>query len=159
MQKWVFYLPLLPISLTLLSTLPILCQGDTLENVAKELDCILTTGYYLFHTSSSVSELMLEYSPSSFHQSSPPPILLSSQPSSLKDPEALPSQVQAFSHLQQESQCRQEREVTQMVNKQHWNSEQIGDFVRKLGFLDTRKEGGDKIKHFLHINEVCVLGI
>ena len=43
-----------------------------------------------------------------------------------------------------------------MVNKQHWNSEQIGDFVRKLGFLDTRKEGGDQIKHFLYINEVCV---
>ena len=35
-----------------------------------------------------------------------------------------------------------------------WNEEQINDFVRKLGFLDTQKEGGDKIKHFLHINEV-----
>ena len=41
-------------------------------------------------------------------------------------------------------------------NFEQWNTEQIGDFVRKLGFLDKEKdkEGGDKIKHFLHINEV-----
>ena len=38
-----------------------------------------------------------------------------------------------------------------------WSGEQINDFVRKLGFLDTEKEGGDKIKNFLHINEVCSL--
>ena len=45
-----------------------------------------------------------------------------------------------------------------VVNMQHWNSEQISDFVRNLGFLDTEKDkaGGDKIKHFLHVNEVCV---
>ena len=59
--------------------------------------------------------------------------------------------------LQQELQSGHERETTQTVNVQHWNSEQISDFVRKLGFLDTENEGGDKIKHFLHINEVCML--
>ena len=94
-----------------------LCQGDTLENVAKQLDCITTTGNYLFLTSDTTSSgalLNLEYSPS--------------QHSSLKDP----------------------------VNVQCWNSEHINDFVRKLGFLDTEKEGGYKIKHFLHINEVCI---
>ena len=133
-----------------------LCQGDTLENVAKELDCIITTGYYLFHTTSNVAELMLEYSPSTFHQSTPPPPLFpSSQPSTLEDPKALPLQMQT---LQRESQSGHEREMTQMVNVQHWNSEQISDFVRKLGFLDTENEGGDKVKHFLHINEVCMLG-
>lgn len=42
------------------------------------------------------------------------------------------------------------------TNMQCWNSEQISDFVRKLGFLDTEKAGGDKIKHFLHVSEVCV---
>ena len=44
--------------------------------------------------------------------------------------------------------------------KQRWNSEQIADFVRKLGFLDTKKEGGDIIKKFLHLNSVslrCVI--
>ena len=45
---------------------------------------------------------------------------------------------------------------TSQEEVQCWNSEQINDFVRKLGFLDTEKEGGDKIKHFLHINEVCM---
>ena len=86
--------------------------------MAKELDCIITTGNYLFQTSDtsgSGTELILEYSPSH------------SQPASQENSEV---------------QC--------------WNSEQINDFVRKLGFLDTEKEGGDKIKHFLHINEVCM---
>ena len=41
--------------------------------------------------------------------------------------------------------------------KESWTSEQINDFVRKLGFLDTgREEERDQIKLFLHINEVCV---
>ena len=38
--------------------------------------------------------------------------------------------------------------------EQKWSSEQIADFVRKLGFLDAEKEGGDKIKLFLHLNSV-----
>ena len=104
-------------------------QGDTLENVAKELDCIIATGKYLFQTpdaSSRGTELILEYSPS--QQFTPTSL---SQPPNLEDPEL-------------------------GINMQHWNSEQIGDFVRKLGFLDTEKEGGDKIKNFLHVNEVCV---
>ena len=108
-------------------------QGDTLENVAKELDCIITTGNYLFLTpdaSSSGAELMLEYSPSPLHQFVPPPPFLSSQPSSLKDQD--------------------------VVNMQRWNSEQISDFVRKLGFLDAEKENGNRIKDFLHVNEVGV---
>jgi len=108
------------------------CQGNTIENIAKELDCIIATGNYLFltpDTSSSWGELMLEYSPPRLHQF-PPPSLPSSQPSSLEDQD--------------------------VVNMQRWNSEQISDFVRKLGFLDTEQEVGDKIKHFLHVNEVCV---
>ncbi len=39
--------------------------------------------------------------------------------------------------------------------EQRWNNEQIADFVRKLGFLDTKKEGGDAIRQFLHLNSVC----
>lgn len=40
------------------------------------------------------------------------------------------------------------------TKQEQWNSEQIGDFVRKLGFMDTKKEGGEKIKHFRHISSV-----
>ena len=38
--------------------------------------------------------------------------------------------------------------------EQRWTNEQIADFVRKLGFLDAEKEGGEKIKLFLHLNSV-----
>lgn len=41
------------------------------------------------------------------------------------------------------------------VRKEKWNSEQIGDFVRKLGFVDKDKEkGGERITLFLHFNQV-----
>ena len=41
--------------------------------------------------------------------------------------------------------------------EQRWTSEQIADFVRKLGFLGTEKERGDKIKLFLHLNSVSII--
>ncbi len=41
--------------------------------------------------------------------------------------------------------------------EQQWSNEQIADFVRKLGFLDTKKEGGDDIRKFLHLNSVSPL--
>ena len=40
---------------------------------------------------------------------------------------------------------------------EQWNTEQIGDFVRKLGFMDTEREGGEKIKRFKHISSVSTL--
>ena len=36
----------------------------------------------------------------------------------------------------------------------HKNSEQIRDFVRKLGFLDKDQKGGDRVKNFLHLSQV-----
>ncbi len=36
------------------------------------------------------------------------------------------------------------------------NIDQVKDFVRKLGFMDKEKEGGDKIKHFLHLSQVLL---
>lgn len=38
-----------------------------------------------------------------------------------------------------------------LTNFEKWNMDQIGDFVRKLEFLDKE---GDKIKHFLQVNKV-----
>ena len=42
-----------------------------------------------------------------------------------------------------------------------WNTEQVGDFVRKLGFFEKEKdrEGGEKIKHFLHVNQVTIIDV
>lgn len=48
-------------------------------------------------------------------------------------------------------------------HKEEWNSEQIRDFVRKLGFMDKEKaDGGAQIKRFLSLNQVkytlCIHG-
>ena len=44
------------------------------------------------------------------------------------------------------------------MRSEKWNREEIGDFVRKLGFMDIDKdEGGDKIKHFLRLNQVSLI--
>ena len=40
------------------------------------------------------------------------------------------------------------------ARQEKWSSEQIEDFVRKLGFLDKDKEeGGGRITTFLHFNQ------
>ena len=42
------------------------------------------------------------------------------------------------------------------MKTEHWNTDQIDDFIRKLGFLDKHKETevGNMVKHFLFVNEV-----
>ena len=47
-----------------------------------------------------------------------------------------------------------DRSMSKRSKPEQWNSEQIGDFVRKLGFMDAEREGGEKIKHFRHISSV-----
>ena len=51
----------------------------------------------------------------------------------------------------------EKKEAKEGSGKERWSKEQIDDFVRKLGFLDSEKEGGDKIKNFLHLNEVVLM--
>ena len=43
------------------------------------------------------------------------------------------------------------------VKAEIWDCEQTSTFVRKLGFLDSEKSGGEMLKPFLHINEVCCI--
>ena len=47
--------------------------------------------------------------------------------------------------------------VTVESIEQRWTGEQIGDFVRKLGFFHKEKDGGDEIKQFLHLNSVSII--
>ena len=47
-------------------------------------------------------------------------------------------------------------ETEPQVIKERWESEQITDFVRKLGFMESKK-GEEQIQHFLHLNEVITL--
>ena len=67
---------------------------------------------------------------------------------------------------QTEVQIGHEAKVRQMGGVELWRSNQIKDFVLKLGFLDTdenrdmKKDGEtkdrDKIRNFLHVTEVCM---
>ena len=99
-------------------------QGDTLQNVVKQLNCIIETGcYYLCLGEDGKGHLFLEFEPSS----------------SQKIPTTF------LGELQQNE-----------IIRQKWSNDQIGDFVRKLGFLDEDNEGEDqaKIKDFLYQNQV-----
>lgn len=117
--------------------------------MANELGCITLTGTYLFvipDTISSGVELILKYTPSIsqlFFPSSP------SQQSSPEDPETVSAMISPTNPDRQI-----EKQVATSKGKQHWNSKQIDDFVHKLGFLDIEKKCEDKIKNFLHVNEV-----
>ncbi len=106
----------------------LLSQGDTLENVTHELDCINKTGHYTFHLKedqgNSHGELFLEYDLS---------VPLSAKEASVSSSE------------HGSTMCKEK------------NSEQISDFVRKLGFVDKDKQGDVQIKHFLHLYQVSQL--
>jgi len=121
-------------------------QGDTLQNVAKELECIVDTGIYIFTLTSDASggkaEVMLEYVPSTDSA-----VLNATSMEEGGTPRTLP---RSTSYPESGTGLNAAKRV------ESWSQEQINDFVRKLGFLDTQKEGGAKIKHFLHINEVCL---
>ena len=104
--------------------------------MAKDLDSIIETGHYQFEFSREGIVLSLQYCPAASTQTAPP-----TQPSSLDD--GPPQKPQGL--IQSDKNCS---------GKERWSKEQIDDFVRKLGFLDAEKEGGDKIKQFLHLNEV-----
>ena len=98
-----------------------------MQNVAKDLDCIIQTGHYQFEFTSNEGIMMtLEYCPQA----------------------ALPAQSSSLGNGSKPN------DKEGPGGKERWSKEQIDDFVRKLGFLDAEKEGGDKIKHFLTLNEV-----
>ena len=114
-----------------------LTQGETIENVANELDHILETGIFNFMLSSdetSTADILLVYQPSQ-------PVI--AQPDT------------NFIGREDGERSPLDRGSTLIVD-QHWNSEHIADFVRKLGFLDTEREGGERIKLFIHLNSVSL---
>ena len=101
------------------------------------MDNIIQTGHYQFEFSSTEAIVIsLHYCHRGSAQATP-----SGQPSSVE--EGLPQ--------------RLKKVAKEGSGKERWSKEQIDDFVRKLGFLDSEKEGGDKIKNFLHLNEVVLM--
>ena len=115
--------------------------------MAKELESIITSGLYIFTLSSGASggeaQIMLEYMPSTQPALPPAANVEDGTPRTLPYSGSFPESGPPFNGARR---------------RENWNAEQINDFVRKLGFLDAQREGGNQIKHFLHINEVC-LGI
>ncbi|KAL5475165.1 hypothetical protein EMCRGX_G027231 [Ephydatia muelleri] len=140
-------------------------EGDTFQNVEKDLDSIIQTGHYQFEFSSTEAIVIsLHYCHASSAQAT-----LSSQPSSLEEgppqrPQAGTKDGKKGSGIAQAALSGQpfgmeteagKNDDKESSSKERWSKEQIDDFVRKLAFLDAEKEGGDKIKHFLHLNETA----
>lgn len=116
-----------------------------MENVGKELRCILKTGEYNFDLGLNFGtevgfdgvkcELFLNYEAYS--------LLHPSQSSS--DIKSLAAQT--VGNIQQKE-----------VYSQKLNSEQIKDFLRKLGFIDKEKKEEDtSIKDFLYLSQVNLI--
>ncbi len=92
--------------------------------MAQNLSSITETGHFTFHLKDQW-QMFLEYEPSTQQLLTPSSGVATDTP-----------------------------EDAGKVRQETWNNEQIGDFVRKLGFLDKDKEeGGGHITLFLHFNQ------
>jgi len=109
-------------------------QGDTLQNVASDLESIFQTGHYSFIIPENIAE--------------PGRVELTYKPSSKR---AVLVKADLFS----EEQASIVPNLDDNVKEETWDSEQTGNFARKLGFLDSEKAGGELVRPFLQINEVC----
>ena len=128
-------------------------QGDTLENVAKELDCIISTGKFelviypkrIARYSQTIgaagganSEVLLHYLPMKelYHRKYRQSVLSDSSPQDM-DSSMTMSPVVLERH--------------QPFLQETWDNKQIEDFVRKLGFLAAVEQN---VKQFQQINQV-----
>ena len=108
-------------------------QGDTLQNVASDLESIFETGHYSFIIPENITE--------------PGRVELTYKPSTKRA-------VLEKTDLSSEERASTVPNLDDDVKEETWDSEQTGNFARKLGFLDSEKAGGELVKPFLHINEV-----
>ena len=105
-----------------------------MQNVAGDLDRIFQTGHYNFLIPEKLAEpgkVELVYKPSA-------------------------KRTQVFNaEILSEEETSEIRRKGDSLKAEIWDCEQTRTFVRKLGFLDSEKAGGEMVKPFLHINEVC----
>ena len=105
-----------------------------MQNVAGDLDRIFQTGHYNFLIPEKLAEpgkVELVYKPSA-------------------------KRTQVFNaEILSEEETSGIRRKGDSLKAEIWDCEQTRTFVRKLGFLDSEKAGGEMVKPFLHINEVC----
>ena len=105
-----------------------------MQNVAGDLERIFKTGNYNFIIPENVAE--------------PGKVELVYKPSTKQTPVE-------NAEVTDEEQTSGIHQKCDFVKAEIWDCEQAGTFVRKLGFLDSEKAGGEMVKPFLHINEVC----
>ena len=130
-------------------------QGDTLENVAKELDCIMKTGYFELvicpkkiagHSQTddetASSEVLLHYRPMKelYHRKYRHSRLSDSGSQDVDSSMTMITPV--F-----------ETQLSALLET--WNNEQIEDFVRKLGFLEAQTVE-QPVKRFQQLNQVRI---
>ena len=127
-------------------------QGDTLENISTELDCIMNSGHFklvikpkrITSTSKMDHEAMVE------HKSE---VLLNYEPTMESYLQKRRLQHLSESHDDTSSTAHVERQFSSV--SETWNNEQIDDFVRKLGFLEAQStEVEQKVKLFQQLSQV-----
>ena len=118
---------------------------DTLENVSHDLKCIFKTGYYHFVSTTSDGrnsiQLRLDYQVESATKRQPRVVQQDSTSAGL-----------VLDHKVEDPSQPDKMETLQTV-LERWGSEQITDFVRKLGFVESNDDE-EQIHHFLILNEV-----
>ena len=123
---------------------------DTLQNVSHDLECIFKTGRYHFvlPTSDGINsiQLHLEYQAASAIKRQPQAQQESTTPAPMLNDVKLETK---------DSSQLQKTEAPQTVLEK-WGSEQIADFVRRLGFVES-KEDEKRIHDFLLLNEVLII--
>ena len=128
-------------------------QGDTLENVSKELECIMNTGYFELvispkqasqtdHDDNAGAEkscgVFLYYQPTRELE------IVRNRANTISQSESSEGTMPGSPHsIQYQVSGTQEA----------WNRDQIDDFVRKLGFLQTQKVD-EPVKMFQQLNQV-----
>ena len=124
---------------------------DTLENVSHVLDCIFKTGCYHYVSSShrgrNTIQMYLEYQAASAVK----------RPHQVFQQENTSSELPLGEVEQVTEHVLKQQETNMQVIMEKWGSEQITDFVRKLGVMESRKDE-EQIHLFLHLNEVTYIG-
>jgi len=117
---------------------------DTLENVSHELDCIFKTGYYHYvfssHGRKNTIQMYLKYQVASAAKRPPEVFRQESTSSGL-----------SLEEVELDTDCVPQQVETEVMEK--LGSEQITDFVQKLGFVESKKHE-EQIHLFLDLNEV-----
>jgi len=131
-------------------------QGDTLENVSKELESIMNTGHFeLIIAPKRIMQMEQGDAESSSK------VLLYYEPIGelydLKHRAKTISLCQSFEGNVPFSPPTVDKQVS--CSQEVWSKKQIDEFVRKLGFLETQKAEEESIKLFQQLNQVRTLNL